>query len=296
MFRTVTRHLSYLDGVIASVRQLGDMVSKSYERQVSAILQAGETFSASWLTFFQVTVARLMQHRSDVLQDAERVHRAALRKLTRSRNRRDSARGVLRDTLLRVRTTVDGAHGRGTADLFIGLEAEILTASFRVLVRIAREAVDVLSQPDLVLPDTALRSTVLTPLEYAEQIRPVLLELEAALEEVEDQKRVTEEAQKVRTKALEASRKTNVYGSRLLEALFVLAGEEFHAARLRPKVSQLASPDDDAVGPGPPDGEGGEADDGEEDDGEADDGEPSDDEPSDDEPALEEGESPDPSS
>ncbi len=170
------------------------------------------------------------------------------------------------------------------------LAAEILTASFRVLVRIAREAVDVLSQPELLLPDTALRSTLLTPLEYAEQIRPVLLELEAALVEVEDQKRI-EEAQKVRTKALEASRKTNVYGSRLLEALFVLAGEEFHAARLRPKVSQLASSDED-LGSGPPDDEdGGESpDDGEADDGETDDGETDDGEPSD-----EDGESPDPS-
>ena len=67
MFRTVNHLLSFLDGVVASVRNFNGQIANSYERQASAILQAGETFSASALAFLQVTVTRLMEQRAEAL-------------------------------------------------------------------------------------------------------------------------------------------------------------------------------------------------------------------------------------
>ena len=64
---------------------------------------------------------------------------------------------------MRLMETVDGNHGRGTADLVLGLEADVARASARVLLRFAREAVAVLTGVDFLLPDNALESTVLTP-------------------------------------------------------------------------------------------------------------------------------------
>ncbi len=52
------------------------------------------------------------------------------------------------------------------------------------------------------------------------------------------------------------------YGSRFHEALYVLAGERFHAVRLRPKVGQTTRPevpeDGDVFGDEPPVGTSGE--------------------------------------
>jgi len=80
-----------------------------------------------------------------------------------------------------------------------------------------------------------------TPEQYAEDIRVPLLRLETTLQELAAQKRRTQKALKVKTEALEACRKTYTYGSRWLEAHYVLAGEDFYSERLRPTYSSKSA-------------------------------------------------------
>ncbi len=54
-------------------------------------------------------------------------------------------------------------------------------------------------------------------------------------------------AQKVKSQELTTFREVFTYGSRFSEALYVLAGEKYHSARLRPRVSRVASAETEQV-------------------------------------------------
>jgi hypothetical protein len=85
-------------------------------------------------------------------------------------------------------------------------------------------------------PDT------LSPAEHVAEIRPALEKLESTVDELEEKKRESEIALKVKTQALEENKETFLHGSRFHESLYVLAGERFHADRLRPTVARAATP------------------------------------------------------
>jgi len=79
--------------------------------------------------------------------------------------------------------------------------------------------------------------------------------LESTLDELEEKKRDTELALKVKTQALTEHKETFLHGSRFHESLYVLAGEQFHADRLRPTVARAATPTVPAPEDPPGDGE-----------------------------------------
>jgi hypothetical protein len=66
--------------------------------------------------------------------------------------------------------------------------------------------------------------------------------LKSTVDELEEKKRESEIALKVKTQTLEENKETFLHGSRFHESLYVLAGERFHADRLRPTVARAATP------------------------------------------------------
>ena len=76
---------------------------------------------------------------------------------------------------------------------------------------------------------------------------PKVEALESATEEYEDKERESQKALKLKTQKVGRCEETLIYGARLNEALYVLAGESFHAARLRPHVGRGGSVEADPI-------------------------------------------------
>ena len=249
MYRTITYLLRTVFDAVSSARTFADQIGHAFVEQASPVLKGGETLPASFIAFLITVVARLMERARDKLKAAEKAHRLELRKQRRLRKRRDQEAEELYTTLLKVRTTSDGAHGKGTAELYLGLDPGFGNSEPQVLLRYGQEARDVLSDPGFQLPDTALKSTSWSPSEYVAEIKPPLEKLETTFEELGTQNRLTQEALKVKERALKSSRRVIIHGSRLLESLYFLAGEEYHAARLRGKVRSPAGSEDETSPP-----------------------------------------------
>lgn len=256
MFKTVTVLLRFVADVIASVLTIGPGVAESFVGRAVHVLKQGEEITVQAVIALQTAVIRMIEDCRTRLESAEAQHLKELRQERSLRARRDQQRGALYRVLFDLRSALDGAFGAGTAERLLGLGPRLGIVDAQVLRRHAREAEKVLTGQGFEWPGPAL---ALTPAQVAAGILEVLEPLEQTLEELALQKRVTQMAQKAKTRALEGCRKTFVYGSRLVEALYVLAGEEFHAARLRPPVgsrSDATEPADPFPAPDPGEGEG----------------------------------------
>ena len=256
MFRTITKALRLVDDVVASVRTFATEVAEVHKRQAAEVLREGETFVAESLVWFQIVWARLLEKGRELLEAAEKEHRKQLRTEAKIRARRDREARDLYRFLLKARKTFE-ALGRGSAELLLGLDAAISIADPQVLLRYARECLEILRKADFELPPGKVTVNLQ---EHVDEIEPAKQKLEATMQELALQKRQTEKALAVKTQVLEAFRKRFTYTSRLFEALYVLAGKEFHSVRLRPPVGQrTGSPEEDLLLPDSENGEGEEA-------------------------------------
>lgn len=260
MFTEVTTHLRFVDDIIASVKEFAHTVASAFVRRVSPYLDEGDALSATDVIRVQTGTVRLIEGRAVEVREAEKAHRIELRKEKSIRKQRDREAKQLYNALLKLRRTFEG-FGAGMAELVLGLDAGINGANAKVLARYARESLEVLLAPDFALPPEAANPATFDPLRHTEAIEPLVIQLELTLEELARQKRRTQDALKVKTQLLKAIKTLITYGARLLEGLYVVAGEEFHAARLRPRLGgrtgtepePIPDPDPDA----PDDGEAG---------------------------------------
>ena len=147
---------------------------------------------------------------------------------------RDRCAEKLYRILLKVRKIFD-AFGLGTSVDYVGLDPGLGALEPPVLLRHGRESMEVLSDPEFEAPDEASAEQLR---EHAKEIAPAVKELDAKVKEHEDKKRESQMALKLKTQRLESCNEAVTYGARLNEAIFVLAGERFLAARLRPKVNR----------------------------------------------------------
>jgi len=234
MFRSVTLSLRNILDVVASVLTLGSEVAESFVARASRTLKEGEELAVAAVLSVQIAVVRMIEDCRDNLEVAEKAHRKELRREVELRERRDLEQGAVYQVVLDVRGTFDGTFGKKTSEKLLGLDPGLGAVDVQVLRRHAWEAVEELTAPGFTLPGSALSRT---PEQYADAIRVPLLRLETTLQELAAQKRRTQKALKVKTRALEACRKTYTYGSRWLGAHYVLAGEDFYSERLRPTSS-----------------------------------------------------------
>ncbi|HEX9731975.1 MAG TPA: hypothetical protein VGG06_08290 [Thermoanaerobaculia bacterium] len=258
MFNQVTRNLRFIDDVAASVKEFGQTVAASFVRLVSPYLKEGDELSAEDVTRVQTGIVRLLEGREAEVRAAEKAHRIELRKEKTIRTRRNREKTLLYNALLKLRKVFEG-FGAGTAEAVLGLDPGIATANAKVLSRYARETLEVLFKPDFALPPEAARPETFNPLEHAEEIGPLVDQLELTLTELARQKRRSQECLKVKTRLLEATKTLLVHGSRLLEGLYVVSGEEFHAVRLRPRLGGRTGSDPEPA-PDPDDPDDGEPD------------------------------------
>lgn len=190
----------------------------------------------------KICLVRWLEADNLLLTRLESAHRRELRELTKLRQRRDQRLEKLYGRLIRIRTTFEDTFGQGMAPVFLGLEPGMNRVEPMVLQRIAREAIEILSDPDFALPDEPVVNGLWeNPAGYAEEIREALEPFEKVLDQIVEQKRDVETALKAKTEKLEKAAYRLTWSIRLFEPIYHLAGLGFHAKRLRPPTSSRSA-------------------------------------------------------
>ncbi len=239
MFRSVTRQIELARDVGASVMKLVQTVASVLDPRLTSHLDEGDTLDG--MGAIQIALARWLHTDHLQLETLEKAHRRTLRALKQLRLRRDELQQKLYNGMLRIRATFDDAFGQGKAPIFLGLEPKMNKLKPVVLLRYAREAIEVLSNPDLVLPKKVVAGLWENPAQYAEQLRQLLNPFAAVLDEIDAQKREVEVALKAKTDLLGELKDRLKWSVRYFEAVYHLAGLGFHAERLLPSRSSRSA-------------------------------------------------------
>ncbi len=214
----------------ASVEVAPD-VAPALETTFAPWVKEGETAPAQE-ELRQILLGRWLRQVRERLVTADEAHQKEVRKERSLRRRRDDSATEIRSKMLDIRTTFERVYGAGLTAEVVGLESDIPRDPV-VLERYARRVVDVMADPELVLPAPRVKGSTMGPGEVVEEISPPLEILGAALDEHEPQKRRTQVALHEKRDALEAFNFAVGRISRYLQALCYLAGMDFHAERVR---------------------------------------------------------------
>jgi len=159
---------------------------------------------------------------------------------------RDADEAELYRKMLTVRAIVESAAGKGKSAQLVGLDPRLSKVDGQTLRRYARSALEALERR-------------LEPFEHGTDVVRGLERLDAGadhaahrrlevgvLESLELQQRRVEETQRLKDEALARLRLVAVNGAKILEGFYNLAGEKFHAERLRRKRgrAQASSPEE----------------------------------------------------
>ena len=248
MFKTTAqRHLEAVD-LAASARRFKDKVQQGLTAFLTPRLQDGETMPD--LTFFQELLGRALESSGsgvlelDGRQTGELVNAAALRA------RRDELVAALRKQMGDVRYLLERS-----------LEVGVFKATLRqrrlskvkplLLVTGARDLVKTLRDPQL-----AAQAAGNPVFASAEAIIPTLEadanELEAVLAQLSPQKKASEDELGAKVADLRRMAENNRRCGELLYGLLRVAGEDFHADRLRPKARKKKLEEPQKVTPAEP--------------------------------------------
>ncbi len=242
MFRMITSSLKRARDLFTSVTAFARDVAVVLDPILKTHLEEGETIGG--FESVQLAVVRWIDDDCRQLRKLEVVHRGALRKAKKLRNRRDRQQKVLYSKLLQIRKTFEDAFGQGTAPTYLGLEPRLIDVEIEVLRRHAEETIGILSREDFETPEPLVKGIWENPAEYAEQIRDSFKPFKKTLDEIESQKREIERVQVRKTDLLAEVESRLTWSTRFFEAVYHLAGKSSHAERLRRKVGSRASPEE----------------------------------------------------
>ncbi len=244
MFTTVTQQLKRALSAAKSVLAIAGTAAAVLDPKLQAYLEEGEQLDG--MKPLQLTLVRWIEDDQNRLEEHEAVQRSASRQLKRLRLHRDEQQATLYNKLLRIRKTFDDAFGQGLAAIYLGLGPRLRDIEPLAFRRQARETIAILSDPELATPEPEIAGIWENPAKYAAQIQESLTPFQAALDEIESQKREVEKAQKAKTDLLAELGDRLTWSIRLFEAIYRLAGLGFHADRLRVTSVSRPSPGEPA--------------------------------------------------
>lgn len=231
MFQMVSTETRIAQDIVSSVKIHGSRVSGTLDGTLVSFLADGRTITGTWDV--QDAVIQWILHDITVVEAAEKAHLDELAKLAGLREKRDAVEQVLYRKALGVRGTIESTAGPGKSSQLVRLDPGLSRVDSEVLRRYCRAALEKLTAPGFEVTSESIRGATLNAQETADDLRPALEEFEEVLDAVRLRQRVTEEAQRVKNEALERLHFVVVNGSRMFEAFYNLAGERFHAERLR---------------------------------------------------------------
>jgi hypothetical protein len=251
MLKTVTTELRYAHDVISSGETHAARVGAVVDPLLGLFLEGGQI---NGIADVQKGITGWIGQEASLAETAEKAHLAEVRKLDQIREVRDAEGQELYRKTLTVRTTVESAAGKGKSAQLVGLDPRLSKVDSQTLRRYAWVAVEVLEDPEFASPEGAVVGVGIRSAETAADIRPVLERFEATLKSFELQQRRVEETQRLKDEAVARLRLVSINGAKILEGFYNLAGEKFHAERLRKKRgrAQASSPEEPGETPAEP--------------------------------------------
>jgi len=159
---------------------------------------------------------------------------------------------VLYRKALTMRVTIESSAGSGKSKQLVGLDPRLSNVDPVTLRRYVRSAMETVEDPDFEAPEGTVVGAGGTPQATAADIKPALEAFEATLAKIEAQQRRVEETQRLKDEAIARLRLVTVNGAKILEGLYNLAGETFHAERLRRTRTRPSSSPDEEPAPEEP--------------------------------------------
>ncbi|MEM9494106.1 MAG: hypothetical protein AAGC55_33480, partial [Myxococcota bacterium] len=218
--------------VVSSVRSHSDELAQ----RIGTILFPDGAPAAVDLGALYRAVAAALERTYLRVEHADREVARELGEDRQARGERDHQAEAMRDTLVRLRGLVAGAHGPEAVDA-VGLSGAIPTRT-EALVPFARNTADKLVT--LSAPAPALSFTTLNLDAAAAALRQQAERLDRALSELARDRRETQAAQDAHHRANDAWQRDYSALARIIESSFLLAGMEHQAARVRPTSRRRA--------------------------------------------------------
>jgi len=230
--KMITRRQKSASDVEGAIQHHGPKAATLAGHFLGQYLQEGETLPD--LELLQRLYGRALSdhHTRIVTIDESRI--AGLRRTMGPRDRRDAAAREVGDELLLLRDTFDRFFGSKATKQLLAIEAPFDRDPVS-LSRLARRAVGVLRSDSLELPPS--RVPVSPDLSrWASQLEDPLQKLDAALAEIQKERRGAEDMLEEKHDAIEAYDRLFLRIARMQEAFFRFAGMEGHANRVRPSA------------------------------------------------------------
>jgi len=196
MFSSITRQLKRARSAVKSVLAVASTAAATLDTRLKPFLREGEVIDG--IEPWMLLLVRWIQGGHERLEEREVLQRRAERQLKKLRLHRDYQQKALYGMLLRIRKTFDDAFGQGMAAIYLGLEPKLSELEPLALRRVAREAVNILTDLAFTTPEPKVLGLWENPAQYAEQIEEILEPFQTALDEIESQKRQVEKAQKLK--------------------------------------------------------------------------------------------------
>ena len=235
MFVKVSNEVDIAQDILSSVQVLGPRIAGRFDERLASYLGEGRTITGT--ADVQEAIANWIEIEIDKVEEAERVHLDEIDNLSEVVQRRLDDKAVLYSKVLDVRNAFEGVVGEGESSRQVGLDAGLAQVSSGVLRRHAKRALAKLEAPGF-NPSIKVPGAKLEPQETADDLRPVLARFEATLKKLAQQRRTTQEAQRVRNEALDDLHFVTFNGSRMFQSTYTIAGERFHAERIRQSLGR----------------------------------------------------------
>ncbi len=181
---------------------------------------------------FQMAVSEELDrlHAELIVIDNRHAHQLQVaRQLREQRSDRD---GRVRAAMLTLKQTAEGSFGPGASRIIFEEDPPRLPSDPAALHQMAERAYDILTDPEFAL-DSGQPGVVINPAVLADGFAEPLKDLGASLTALHDAESAIAQTQTLKDLHLEELETFNGHVARFYEALYVLAGHELLASRLR---------------------------------------------------------------
>ena len=223
----------------ATLAAQGGTAAAGLADELRRVLEPGESLPD--LRFLIELLERRLRLAHQELDSADEQRFFEEMRISVTRHEAATARDELYAETVKVRKELVDLCGSKRARLQFGL-SERTPRGATDLAFEARRIVDRLSCPNLKLPEAELPGLALDPTALADSLRPALEDLERLLKEIAGRRVAVIDGIAECRHALESCDATYLHVARTAEAIFVLAGQDELARRLRPKERRERSP------------------------------------------------------
>lgn len=250
MLKTINLRYREAFDYAASARQFKEQVQEGLERRLRAHLRDGEVLPG--LAFFQELLGRLLEESGNGVLELDASYNNQMVGAAALRDERDRLATQLRTRLQQVRFLVDSSIGGNAAKTALRYR-RLSYLKPSLLVAAARDLAVVLRDPKHSWEETEDGNTAVFA--AAQKVATTLDTdadaLEQVLQQLAPQSKAKQDEQGTKTAEVEAVADTNRRCKDALYGLYRLAGLDFHAERLRPKVRRRKAGDPDPTEPNP---------------------------------------------